>query len=172
MNVEEQIKSDVAGRWESMLQGLPASSTDFLAGHSTSIEAGRALFPYLVDHGFQDMIVVPGSFYIEQALRIHIESLHAAAGRVKRIQFLKPVILLERNVTLSIEAKWLDNETVHYVFSEAGTGQPCATLEIECGGNAPAKTTASDFSVEAFQQRADYRGDQGDYYCRLRENGN
>ena len=152
--------------------GLPSSRSGFLTEHSTSIEAGLKLFPYLADHGFQDLIVLPGSFYIEMALRIHIESLHGRMGSVKRIKFQNPVILSERSVTLSVEAKWLDRQTFQYTFREAAAVGICAILEIECGRHTSAKATTTDFSIEAFQRRSVYLGDRGDYYRRLKENGN
>jgi FkbH-like protein/FkbM family methyltransferase len=170
MKVEELIKDDVSVG--TMLQGLPAIRTGFLTEYSTSIEASLALFPYLADHGFQDMIVLPGSFYIELALRTHVESLHARMGSVKRAKFQNPVLLSERTATLSVEARWLDNQTVHYAFREDGAGQPCAILEIECGRHSPAKTATTVFPIEAFQRRAVYLGDQAEYYRRLNENGN
>ncbi len=171
MKVEEQIKTDIGERMP-LPGGLLSTDTVFLTEHSTSIEAGLKLFPYLADHGFQDMMVLPGSFYIEQALRIHIESLHGRIGSVKRIRFQNPVILSERSITLSVEAKLLDKQTVQYTFREVAVGEPCAILEIECVRHASAKTAMTDFSIEAFQQRADYLGDQGNYYRRLTENGN
>ncbi|HTR42243.1 MAG TPA: FkbM family methyltransferase [Pseudomonadales bacterium] len=172
MKVEEQNKNDVAGGWTPMLQDEPVTPVVYLDRHSTSIEVSLKLFPYLADHGFQEMVVLPGAFYIEQALRIHIGSLHAGNGNIKRIQFHSPVILSEREVTLSIEARWLDNQTVQYTFREATAEEPCAILEIERGHHATVKTIATAFSVEAFQQQAVYLGDQAGYYGRLKENGN
>ena len=169
MKVGEQTKSDVAGR---SMPGVPAFITGILTRHTTSIQLDLARFPYLADHGFQDMVVLPGSCYIGLALRIQVESLHARTGIVKRAKFQNPTIFSEGRVTLSVEAMWLDHQTVRYTFSEGDSGQPCAVLEIECGRHAHTRSVAPVLSIEAFQQRSVYLGDQAQYYLRLRENGN
>ena len=125
---------------------------------SVSFDVGIGSFPYLIDHGFQDMIVLPGSFYIELALRVHIESLKASVGSIRRIEFRNPVILPERNVTLSIGINRLNDVTIQYLFWEArgaGTdatpGLPCAILEIECEGR-PANAGVPVLAAEAFRR--------------------
>jgi len=142
-------------------------------------EVGVGSFPYLADHGFQSIIVLPGSFYIEMALCVHIELLHAIVGCIKRIEFRNPVFLSEKKVTLSAGVNWLNDQTVQYTFREAGepgrgsvTGLPCAILEIQCAGRSQANPSTTVLSVEAFRQRAVYLGDQAGFYQRLRENGN
>jgi FkbH-like protein/FkbM family methyltransferase len=156
-----------------------ADRADLSNEDQVSFEVGIGSFPYLVDHGFQDMIVLPGSFYIELALCVHIESLHASVGSIKRIEFRHPVILSERNVTLSVGVGWLNDQTIQYVFREASgpssgsaVGLPCAILEIECDCRSPANASATVLSVEAFQQRAVNDCDQAGFYGRLRKNGN
>ncbi len=37
------------------------------------LSVGVRTFPYLADHGFQDMVVVPGSFYVDLGLSAHRE---------------------------------------------------------------------------------------------------
>jgi FkbH-like protein/FkbM family methyltransferase len=170
MKVQEQLKSDVTGR--SMLQDPPAVTALFLTRHSTTIQVDQSCFPHLADHGFQDMVVLPGSFYIEMALRIHVESLHAGIGAVKRARFQNPVIFQKSGVTLSVEASLLESETFQYTFREAGAEQPCAILEIERDRVAGPRTAATFFPIEEFQRRAVYAGDKAEYYLRLRENGN
>jgi FkbH-like protein/FkbM family methyltransferase len=170
MKIQEQIKADVTGR--PVLQELPAVSALFLTRPSTTIQAGPALFPYLADHSFQDIVVLPGSFYIEMALRIHVESMHANVGSVKQATFQNPVILPENSVTLSVEARWLDNQIASYTFREANGEKPCAILEIECGRHPHTRTAATFFSIEEFKRRSVYLGGQEDYYRRLVENGN
>src|SRR6516225_1477396 len=103
MKVQEQTKDDNTG--QSVLQELSAVGTLFLTQHSTTIQVDPALFPYLADHGFQDMVVLPGSYYIQLASRIHVESLQASVGSVKRATFQNPILLPDSGVTLSVEAR-------------------------------------------------------------------
>ncbi|HTF14475.1 MAG TPA: hypothetical protein VK643_07380, partial [Burkholderiales bacterium] len=42
-------------------------------GASAEFRVGVGSVPYLADHGFQDMVVLPGSFYIEMALSMERE---------------------------------------------------------------------------------------------------
>jgi FkbH-like protein/FkbM family methyltransferase len=170
MKVQEQTKDDNTG--QSVLQELSAVGTLFLTQHSTTIQVDPALFPYLADHGFQDMVVLPGSYYIQLASRIHVESLQASVGSVKRATFQNPILLPDSGVTLSVEARLQENQTVQYTFREAGAKQISAVLEIECRRHGQVKTAAADFSVQAFQRRAALLGGQDDYYRRLAANGN
>jgi FkbH-like protein/FkbM family methyltransferase len=125
------------------------------AGTAT-FTVGIGLFPYLADHGFQGMVVLPGAFFVEMALCVHRECLGAAMGAVKRVEFLNPVILPEGNITLTTGVRWLDERTVQYTFrettgpdAEAAPGPPSARLEIECGipPQTAANVSAEPFSV-------------------------
>jgi FkbH-like protein/FkbM family methyltransferase len=144
-----------------------------------SFDVDVASFPYLADHGFQDMVVLPGAFYIELALRVHQESLQATVAKIKRIEFRNPVILSAGKATLSVEAGRLDEKTVRYKIHESSeanngavAGRLCAILEIEDGVQRQTDSSAAAFSVTAFQQRAIYLGDQAKFYRHLRANGN
>lgn len=137
-------------------------------------DVGIASFPYLADHGFQDLVVLPGSFFIDLALRIHIESLQASVGSIQRVEFKQPVILTERNVNLSVGVSWLNDRTVQYIFEETSkpAALPYAVLEINLGGHRNANTNGPMVAVETFQKQAHFVGDQKSFYQRLRENGN
>jgi polyketide synthase 12 len=111
--------------------------------------------PDLADHGFQDMVVLPGAFYVEQAL--HME---AAAGRVRNVRFRNPVILAAEDVSISVAT-----EQGTTVFREAGAGV-AAELEIEPG---TPQARPREFSVDAFLAQA---RPVSDFYGRLRANGN
>ena len=146
---------------------------------SRSIPVGIASFPYLVDHGLQDVTVLPGAFYIDTALCLHGESAVPSLGSIKRIEYRNPVILSERDSIITVAVEWLNDQTVQYAFhemngrgSDRSTGIPCATLEIECGASTETVWSRTDFAVELFQQRADYFGDQAKFYGKLRDNGN
>ena len=50
------------------MKHLVTLSTDRPLEASAEFRIGVRSVPYLADHGFQDMVVLPGSFYIEMAL--------------------------------------------------------------------------------------------------------
>ncbi len=159
--------------------GLSKCSDTSSKADSCSFEVSLKSFPYLADHGFQNMVVLPGAFYVELALRVHVESLKAQWSEIKRIEFRNPVILSDGNVTLSVGGKWLNGQTVQYFIRETSgqsadstDGQICAVLEIECSSLPRINLGVTDHAIEAFQQRADYLGDPTDFYQRLRANGN
>src|ERR1700704_187995 len=56
---------------------------------------GPRSLPYLADHGFHDMVVLPGSFHIELARRIHRELFFRHAVSLRHIEFENPVILTD-----------------------------------------------------------------------------
>jgi FkbH-like protein/FkbM family methyltransferase len=152
---------------------------NILSGDSPRITVGIGSFPYLGDHALQDMVVLPGAFYIETALCLHVESLNAPLGSIRRVEYRNPVILSERDTTIAIGIKWLTDQTVQYTFHEVnGRGPvtspilPCATLAIDSVGSNQASFSGAKFDIEAFQKRANYFGDQAKFYGQLRQNGN
>jgi FkbH-like protein/FkbM family methyltransferase len=112
---------------------------------------GLGAAPYLADHAFQDLVVVPGALYVEWLLR------HEGARRLRNISFRSPVILSGEDAV--IEVAVADGR---YSFREAGAGI-VAELEVEPG--APAPPPAAAISAQAFEPIADF-------YARLRANGN
>jgi FkbH-like protein/FkbM family methyltransferase len=104
--------------------------------------------PYLADHGFQDMAVLPGSLYVEWALRT------LGARRLRNVRFHAPVILSADDVLLEVKGS--------YTFHESNTGI-AAELEVVPGAPAPAPPVA--ISSDGFRPLEDF-------YARLRANGN
>jgi len=137
-------------------------------------QVGVGLFPYLADHGVQDIMVLPGAFFLELACCLHLDCLHASLGRIKRAEFLQPLILSDREISICVEVERIDTQAVRYSFSEAGeqlAGEPpCATLEIE--GARPPDAPRSGLMPEAFQRGAEDLGAPAAFYAQLRENGN
>lgn len=172
-STDQELRSqrDVQHASVSSSPGVTADDTPPVTEGPFSFAVSIESFPYLADHGFQDMIVLPGSFYVDMALCLHTESLRASLGTVRRVEFRNPVILAERPLTLNASIRRLDGKTVAYTIQEAG-GLPCALLEIQCDDAQQPHETETAFSVEAFQRRAVSLGDQSVWYRRLRENGN
>src|ERR1700680_3014077 len=74
--------------------------------------------PYLADHGFQGMTVLPGSFYIETALRIDREASGYVSGVVQDATFHNPVILLAEDTALNVDVRVRGEGRVEYTFYE------------------------------------------------------
>jgi FkbH-like protein/FkbM family methyltransferase len=140
---------------------------------------GTRSFPYLADHGFHGMIVLPGTAFVDLALRIQAECLGAAGATVRRIEFFRPVVLGEKDTTLAVQVEQMPDQTVRYVFREktetqtdATAGPPCAKLEIVRGAGWTEGPASPPVDPAAFMQRATDLGGPDAFYGRLRENGN
>jgi FkbH-like protein/FkbM family methyltransferase len=128
--------------------------------------------PYLADHGFQDLTVLPGSVYIEQALRA-ASIAGRPAGRVVRAEFHQPLILAAGETALDLQAEPLSDGVSRYTFCEApsfamapegGRGEPLATIEVgPVAGEVPNAAVSSPTGVPV-------EGPQ--IYAQLRSNGN
>ena len=114
----------------------------------THFAIGVRAAPYLADHAFQDMVVLPGSVYVEWALRTQ------RARRVRNVQFRAPVILSADDALIEV--------TGSYTFHEANNG---IVAELEIDADAPAPPPAAALAAEGFQPLEDF-------YARLRANGN
>jgi len=73
--------------------------------------------PLLADHGFEDLIVLPGSAYIEQALRAAALA-GRPAGRIGRAEFLQPLVLAAGETVLELQAEPLPDGVWRYAFRE------------------------------------------------------
>lgn len=143
--------------------------------------AGIGSAPYLADHGVQGMTVLPGSFYIETALRIDRETSGCVPRVVRNATFHNPVILVANDTTLDVEATDHGEGRVEYTFYEqsgeidgaAGAVRPyAAKLEIDRNPLTPRISGAGEFSLQAFQAQSHSTIDSQHFYGALRENGN
>ncbi|HVY71223.1 MAG TPA: FkbM family methyltransferase, partial [Verrucomicrobiae bacterium] len=141
-------------------------------------EVSLAAYPWLNDHGFHDLMVLPGSFYIELALRKHRELSDPPARRVKKAAFLQPVLLSDRKIGLSVYIRRLGGEAIEYTFREeaepnvdTGEAPACAIIEVECREGNHGIPGVESFPPDSFRQTAAHFS-QADFYRRLRENGN
>src|SRR5688500_3362031 len=111
------------------------------------LRIGLRSAPFLADHGFQDMAVLPGSFYIQAAL-----SMQASAPQIIRnVSFQNPIILSPDDTVIKVEVRDLSNGSVEYAFYEGDSEQCAARLQIE--RNAPTSADANRFSIDAFQPK-------------------
>ena len=144
-----------------------------------SIEIGVRNFPFLADHGFQEMVVLPGSFYLQLALNAHKDYFHGMATGIARIEFRTPVVLSGESVNLSLEIIQLNEETIECNFRDASridssvsASMPCATLEIRSSAFSISGQAVALPNLAGFQSQAQTFGEQDTFYRRLNQNGN
>ncbi len=137
--------------------------------------------PYLADHGFQDMVVLPGSFYIEMALCVDRELTKRVPRLVRNVSFRNPIILSAEDTVIKVEARDHGASSVEYTFYEAGVEdgsavplarQYAAKLEIDRNPSTSQGPVTDAFSIEAFQARSHAVIDSVRFYKKLRENSN
>jgi len=154
-------------------------STDRPREAAAEFRIGVRSVPYLADHGFQDMVVLPGSFYIEMALCVDHEVSKHVPNLVRNVTFHNPIILSEEDAVIKVEVNDRGDGRVEYAFYEAGveddsarpaTRQYAAKLEIDRNPSTSRREGADAFSIEAFQSHAVIDSEQ--FYKKLRENGN
>ncbi len=148
---------------------------------SAEFRVGVRSVPYLADHGFQDMVVLPGSFYIDAALRMDRDVSKRVAGVVRNVSFHTPIILSGADIVVRADVRDQGGGRVEYTFYEAGsedgrarlpTGQYAARLEIDRSRATSPPAGTDRFSIEAFQARSQVVIEAGRFYEQLRDNGN
>src|SRR3979490_48340 len=148
---------------------------------SAEFRIGVRSVPYLADHGFQDMIVLPGSFYIEMALSMDRERSKRVPGLLRNVTFHNPIILSPEDTVLKVEVKDRGTGRIEFTFYEAGAEDGntrlngrlyAAKLEIDRNQSTLPRTETGEVSIEAFQAQADAVIDSEQFYKRLRESGN
>ena len=135
---------------------------------------------FLGDHAFQDLVVLPGSFYIEMALSVYQELSNRHPGVIRNVTFQNPVILSPEDTIIRIEVQNNGADTAEYTFYEAAVGnggapirgQYAARLEIERIPSAVQDSVDESFSIQAFQAQADEVIESERFYKELRDNGN
>ena len=155
------------------LAGGPSSERPTADGPDdryVEFEVGVRSMPYLADHGFHDMVVLPGSFHVETARFIHSELFQSAAATVRNVEFDNPVILGDEAAAITVQVGGGGNRGISYTFYEAS--QVVARLEID-GEEFPFRERRDcGFPVEAFKNRAESVTRSAGLYRRLRDNGN
>src|SRR5437762_7039775 len=115
-------------------------STDRPLEACAEFRIGVRSLPYLADHGFQDMVVLPGSFYVEMALCVDRELAKRVPRLVRNVNFHNPVILSTEDIVITVQVRDHGDGRVEYTFYEAG---------VEDGGSAtPARQSAARLEIE------------------------
>jgi FkbH-like protein/FkbM family methyltransferase len=137
---------------------------------TAEFRVGVRSLPYLADHGVQDMVVLPGAFYVEMALYLERE----LCGRVPRIarnlRFHAPIVLAAEDTVVRVEAKGRGGRCVEYSFYEAGSA--AATLEIDRDESISLSAGTDPLSIEAFQAQARDTIEGQRFYAALSASGN
>ena len=163
------------------MKHLVTFSTDRPLEASAEFRIGVRSVPYLADHGFQDMVVLPGSFYIEMALCVDRELSKRVPGLVRNVTFHNPIILSAEDTVIKVEVRDHGDRRVEYMFYEAGVEdgsarppaqQYAAKLEIDRNQSTSLEAGIDAFSIEAFQAQSHAVIDSEQFYKTLRENGN
>jgi FkbH-like protein/FkbM family methyltransferase len=165
------------------LKHLVTLSTDRPLEASVEFRIGIRSVPYLADHGFQDMIVLPGSFYVEMALAVERKLSQRVPRLVRNVTFRNPIILSidEEDTVIKVDVRDRGNGHVEFTFHEAsvengGAGTPArqysARLEIDRNPPTSPRAGTDAFSIEAFQAQSHAVIDSDRFYETLRENGN
>src|ERR1700730_649029 len=61
--------------------------------------------PFLADHAFQDIVVLPGSFYIEMAFSVYQELSTHPPAVIRNVIFQNPVVLSLEDTIIRIEVQ-------------------------------------------------------------------
>jgi FkbH-like protein/FkbM family methyltransferase len=133
---------------------------------TAEVKVSLGLLPYLVDHGFQNMVVLPGSFCIDTAWRLHRD--FSNSGFLQNIEFRRPVILSDEELAIRVGVREIGTGLVEYVFSEVAEESWFARLEIT--DTDPNKIETAAFSIAEAQAGSFTEGKN--FYGALQRNGN
>jgi len=162
----------------------PAMSFNFLPDRSldacAEFRISTRSLPFLLDHAFQDLVVLPGSLFVEMALSVHHGISKHVPRIVRHVTFRNPVILSPEDTIIRVEVRKTDDAMAEYTFYEATADnvsapiarQRVAKLEIDCSQQDLRESVGESFSIEAFQKQAHEVIDSEHFYKTLRGNGN
>src|SRR5580765_8041785 len=128
---------------------------------------GLRSVPSLADHGFQDMVVLPGAFYVALARSVERELGRDAARVLHNVVFHHPLILSSDDTVIQVEVSEHDGR-VDYAFADAAGKEagPAATLTCDRQAAPSANATLTPPEGKAASLEA------AELYRKLRENGN
>lgn len=143
-------------------------------------KVGLRSFPYLAEHGFQDVIVLPGSACIQMALLTHQEIFKNRAAALRNIKFQNPVLLTDDDTLIKIRIEEKDGNLVDYAFLQADSGNGAsasqidsfARLEIIRSSGVAENAPPHQFSIEEFKRRGASLISGEEFYRTLRQNNN
>jgi FkbH-like protein/FkbM family methyltransferase len=165
----------------SIMKSLVALTDDRPQEHVAEFRIDLRSLPHLADHGFQDMVVLPGSFYVEMALCIDRELCGRVVGLVRNVAFHNPIILSQEGTLVRVHVRDRGDGCVEYAFHEAGVEsggaqrsaqQAAAKLEIDRNCSIRLAAELDSVSLSAFQSQSHSAIESEHFYRTLRTNGN
>jgi hypothetical protein len=163
MTSERQIRSSEAGGPRHVFEPLATLAAVGANDAVAQFHIGVRSVPYLADHGFQGMVVLPGAFYVEMALYLERELVERVPRVARNVRFHNPIVLTAADTVVRVEVRPRGDQGVEYLFYEAGTDsaseglprlQPAATLEIDRDASISSSAQARALSIESFQADA------------------
>jgi FkbH-like protein/FkbM family methyltransferase len=164
---------------KSVNSGNPSETGDFtrqFEERDTELKVGIGSSPYLADHGFQDMVVLPGSYCVEAVVSLHRQALQKSPAVLYSVSFELPVILSDRDTVLTVRRQRDGTQGLHFSFFESGSTdgekKPFAKIKTAVAQDRADARPATRIRVEEFQKRAESVIQAQEFYERLRLNGN
>ncbi len=140
---------------------------------SGEIKIGLKSLPFLADHGFQDMIVLPGSFYIEMAADIYKDRFGLIPKLFTNIKFNSLIIISEEQSTIEFSCQKDFENNFSIKFGEKSADhKKFSTLSIE--NETPEKIAgiSGTVSVDQFIKTAKQKISSTTFYSVLQANAN
>ena len=159
------------------MKQFATSSSNSSPQRSVDFKISLRMFPYLTDHGFQDMIVLPGAFYVDLALLAHRERSDQSPAILKNAVFNRPIVLSESEITMHLDVEDRD-DLVQCTFRESTAtaldrdSDFVAKIQLCRTPVTPSKATIVQPSVESFQRHAETAIAGKSLYKKLTTNGN
>ena len=122
---------------------------------------GLRSVPSLADHGFQDMVVLPGAFYVAMAWRDGARVLH-------NVVFHHPLILAQGDTVIRVDVSEHDGR-MDYAFADAAGKEAGHAATLTCGQHSVAPSAAAAFTSP---EGTPATLESLELYRKLRENGN
>src|SRR5262245_36492532 len=147
---------------------LVALVRDRAGAARAEFRVGLRSVPSLADHGFQDMVVLPGAFYVAMARCVEqeLEGGREAARVLQSVVFHHPIILSSDDTVIQVDVSEHDGR-VDYAFAEAAGKGPAATLSCS---RPPAALSAGAALIPPQGTPASLEA--AELYRQLRENAN
>lgn len=142
-----------------------------MSGMSTSMRefrVGLRSVPSLADHGFQDMVVLPGAFYVAMARSVEQELGRDAARVLHNVVFHHPLILSRDDTVIQVHISEHDGR-VDYAFADAAGKEAGHAATLTCVRH-PAAFSAAGALTPPEGTPASLEATE--LYRKLRENGN
>jgi len=164
----------------SFKQQLITPSETMLQEKSGQFKVGLNSMPYLKDHGFQDMIVLPGSAYVEMALVVYHELYKKIPKVLSNIKFENLIILSEEDTLVNLKFAGNANSSVKCEFSEhsfeeqqtKGFDNSSTSIELEEGELPGPIDLSKEIAIEDFKSKASSTILAKEFYRKLQSNGN